>query len=130
MNEIVEHIGGDFGVTVIYTLSKYPSIEFFAAEIVAIDDDGALYTLQGASSSDDHARDPRNAERFISGQVKWDGCSHINFGDEHGYLHLCGRSSFDKVCLTLDKIYERCGEIMKARGGHLLANEFECCKEP
>jgi hypothetical protein len=30
------------------------------------------------------------AENFVRGSIKWDGCSHVWFGDDDGYLHLCG----------------------------------------
>lgn len=32
-------------------------------------------------------------EQYLKGYVKWDGCSHINFGhDEYpGYIHICGK---------------------------------------
>jgi hypothetical protein len=40
-------------------------------------------------------------ERFIDGWIKWDGCSHINFGDENGYLHLCGGRHYESVIWVL-----------------------------
>lgn len=125
MAELVEHFGGDYGVTVVFTLDAH--VAFFAAEIVArsMPDDAPLYTKNGARASCDHVEDPRQAERFIAGSVKWDGCSHVTFGDEDAYIHMCGREAFDKLATVLPQIYERCGELMKARGVNLLAGAFQ-----
>jgi hypothetical protein len=130
-HELIEHIGGDFGVTVMYmTTDEHPiSVEFKAVEIVGLDEGrptGRLYHREGSGSSEDDVSNPHEAERFVSGTVKWDGCSHVYFGDNNGYLHLCGRSSFAKLSLALPAIYERCGELMKARGSYLLDGEFKC----
>jgi hypothetical protein len=34
--------------------------------------------------------DWEKADRILEGSIKWDGCWNVNFGDEAGYLHLCG----------------------------------------
>lgn len=128
--QIVEHVGGDFGATVVYTLpAEYNHyVEFFAAEIVGrgADDGAPDYVARGAMSSMDCVEDPLAAARYVSGSVKWDGCSHVNFGDDQGYLHVCGREGFDKLANILAQIYERCGELMQERGCNLLEGEFKC----
>ncbi len=136
MIETIEHIGGDFGVTVIYSQDpQYAdvSVKFFTCEITGRGQndtgdgyDVALYARKGAEASGDEVTDPREAERYFEGSVKWDGCSHVNFGDENGYLHLCGGAHFQKLAATLESVYERCGELMEASGGHLLSGEFKC----
>lgn len=36
------------------------------------------------------------ADAAVAGWVKWDGCSHLIFGEERqGYLHLCGIEGWD-----------------------------------
>lgn len=123
--EVVEQIGGDFGVTVVYSLhAKWTShVEFFVVEIVgrSIPENKALYTRKG---SDDHVEDVHAAERYFAGSVKWDGCSHVYFGDDNGYLHLCGREHFDRIASVLLQVYGRCGALMRARGVDLLDGEF------
>jgi hypothetical protein len=45
---------------------------------------------------------PCETELYIHGTIKWDGCSHVYFGecDEEempsGYLHLCGKRYWEK----------------------------------
>ena len=129
MTEVTEHFGGDYGVTVVFTLDPDNAhfVTFFAAEIVGrgVPDDAPLYTKKDATVSCDHVEDPRKADRFASGSVKWDGCSHVNVGDDNGYIHMCGREAFDTLATVLPAIYERCGELMQARGVRLLEGEFK-----
>ena len=126
---LTEDFGGDFGVTVVFLeTDKYPSsVKFYAAEIIAYDDDGPFYQKLGADSSEDTVRDPLQADRYVEGFVKWDGCSHINFGDiDSGYIHICGIRDFTKLVTVIPAIYERCGELIQARGVNLLEGEFKC----
>ena len=41
----------------------------------------------------DHTPIVEEKEPYLTGYIKWDGCSHFNFGNQ-GYLHLCGEKSF------------------------------------
>lgn len=125
-NEVIEHIGGDFGVTVIYGLddTSRSHVDVFVVEIVARGEaNEPLYERRDSVVSCDHVTDPHQAEPYFSGAVKWDGCSHMNFGHD-GYLHLCGSERIQKLGATLKTIYERCGELMFDRGVSLLNNEF------
>lgn len=128
MNEtIIEEVGGEFGATVRYLLNEYGvAVDFFAAEITGREGDSnkPLYWRKGADSSSDHTDDFSQAERYVEGSVKWDGCSHVSFGDEYATLHVCGRADCDKLALILATIYERCGELIKASGTELLDGEF------
>lgn len=45
-------------------------------------------------------------EKYLSGFIKFDGCCHFNFGDEHGYLHLCGKQGMDNLKNLLDALWE------------------------
>ena len=128
MNEpIIEEVGGEFGATVRYLLNDYGvAVDFFAAEILGREGDTnkPLYWRKGSDSSEDNTSNFSDAERYVEGSVKWDGCSHVSFGDENGYLHLCGRADFDKLAEVLTTIHERCGEIIQAAGTNLLEGEF------
>jgi len=48
------------------------------------------------------------AERYLSGTIKWDGCSHIYFGDgdNNGYIHLCGKIHFDNHMNLMKELFE------------------------
>lgn len=45
---------------------------------------------------------------YLRGFIKWDGCSHIWFGDSEGYLHLCGKDYFDRHKMVIDAIWDLC----------------------
>ena len=134
MSEVVENVGGEYGATVRYKVHENGgSVEFFAAEILSLgkasdqDEFYPEYWQKGASGYPcDNAQSFENAERYVDGFVKWDGCSHVRFGDENAQLHVCGKSAFDKLATVLAAIYERCGELMQAQGTDLLDDEFAC----
>ena len=54
-------------------------------------------------------------ELYLSGNIKWDGCSHIDFGDNSGtstpgYLHFCGKEDFKKHAEVLNKLFKFASE--------------------
>jgi len=126
--EIIEH-WDDLEVTVIFTQEYEHAIRFFAAEIIATKITGPNFqadrgwTKKGASSNIDLVYDPHEAERYLKGSVKWDGCQNINFGnqDGDGYMHLCGSCGVEHLSQTLIRIFNRCGELM---GDKVLRNTF------
>lgn len=136
MTEIIEHICGDFGVTVIYTLDDtYKShVDFTVARITGIDcvengvDYPRCYERAGAGSSEDTVFDPHDAEVFMHGGVKWDGCVNFEIGNDSCMLHACGRHDLELISQALVAIYERCGELMVARGVDVLDGEFKFSK--
>ncbi len=52
--------------------------------------------------------EPSETELYLKGLIKWDGCSHIWFGDSDGYIHLCGKSMWDKHVRVMNAIWELC----------------------
>ncbi|MGH1436569.1 MAG: hypothetical protein ACRBG0_19155 [Lewinella sp.] len=58
-------------------------------------------------SWDGETDDPVDVEKFIRGFIKWDGCSHIYFGDKDGYLHLCGGDSFQYIKQVLTAVWKK-----------------------
>jgi len=55
---------------------------------------------------------PIDLQLYLQGTIKWDGCSHITFGDEGengittGYMHLCGGYYFKQHCRLMDALFE------------------------
>ena len=54
----------------------------------------------------DDSYDINDDELVLKGLIKWDGCSHVNFGDNSGYMHLCGKSHWIQFTEMLPKVYE------------------------
>lgn len=134
--EIIEHILGEFGVTVMYSLHPdfRAHVDFVAVEIATpeLTEAGVMlgraYERKGARSSGDFVVDPHEAEIYVQGAVKWDGCVNYQVGNHDVMMHACGREDLQKLHATLIGIFERCGELMKARGTDLLENEFACAE--
>lgn len=101
--------------TVLYSFTKGdPIVDFKAYEIIG--HEGKDFTIPtyegigGCGADDKMTNEVEKANVFIHGTVKWDGCSHVYFGDE-GYIHLCGSRYFVSIGELLKKIYNRCYEI-------------------
>lgn len=54
--------------------------------------------------------EPIDKELYLKGTIKWDGCSHIYFGDGDGYLHLCGKHFFEQHKRVIDAIWDICSK--------------------
>ncbi len=78
--------------------------------------------IDGCGMDDKATEDIEKANTYIAGTVKWDGCSHFNFGDADGYIHLCGKFSMKNLQEIIEKVYVRCGELM---GNKILEDEFK-----
>ena len=124
INERVEQIGEDYGITVRYRVCE-AFVEFFAAEVLYLAENRRWYGRKGDfSPMNNPTKELDEAERLIEGSVKWDGCANYNFGDDNGYLHLCGAINVDDLAKVITEIHRRCGELMTEAGTNLLEGEF------
>ncbi len=124
MPEYIEHIDG---ATVIYTHdSASPHhIDFVAVELIATHViDGRGYNRKDARFSPDFVFDPHDAEPYVSGTVKWDGCVNYTVGTDSVMMHACGRRDLEKLSRVLVTVFERCGALMLEHGGPALDDEF------
>lgn len=59
-----------------------------------------------------------DVELYLSGMIKWDGCSHLMFGkkDENGktngYLHLCGKEFFNHHIQLMKELFEYASKVI------------------
>ncbi len=111
--KIIEH-WDDFSITVTFVIHEY-HVEFRAVEITAWNIvEGDFRAERGWPKTDgngplDIVYDPAQAERFIEGFVKWDGCSEISFDSN---MHLCGKDDINQLADGLKRIHARCGELL------------------
>jgi len=76
------------------------SLEFWVYEVIghSADNKGGFtvknFEKKGSTSSQDDTSNLDEAHPMFRGLIKWDACSHVNFGDEDGYIHLCGGRSW------------------------------------
>lgn len=103
----------DIGCVVRIEIEKdTPSLEFEVFEIMGRGQDTfgnftiPLYEKKGAKSSNDETENLDEAQTLIKGLIKWDVCSHVTFGDETGYIHLCGGRSWFNFQEAVKRIWE------------------------
>lgn len=54
--------------------------------------------------------EPEETELYLKGIVKYDGCSHFWFGEQEGYLHLCGKFYYEAHKKLMDAIWNICSK--------------------
>lgn len=104
-----EYIFGEFGFCVRWKCQDHwADVEVF--EIIARDEGNLpMYELKGARVlPSDSTTEPDDAEPYLKGFVKWDGCAELDMGRPH----WCGGASFKKHCDLLKHIYHRAFELM------------------
>ena len=88
-----------------------PSLDFRVYEITghSQNKDGEwsvpLFEKKGAQSSEELTENIDEAQTLIRGYIKWDSCSHIYFGDEEGYIHVCGGKSWFNLMEAIKRIW-------------------------
>jgi hypothetical protein len=68
--------------------------------------DKPIYERKGANSSEDETENLDEAQTLLRGIIKWDACSHVYFGDDEGYIHLCGGRSWFVFQQAVKRIWE------------------------
>lgn len=107
----------DIGIIATFQNNTY-SVDFDCYEITGQGQDTNgdfnvnIYERKGATSSEDETKNINEAQTLFRGSVKWDGCSHVTFGDEEGYIHLCGKYNWLSLQEALSRVYKKAGEIM------------------
>jgi hypothetical protein len=94
--EALVKIGDFINFVVITSTDKDVSLNFSVYEINSWhgDDDTPLYD---------------DMELYLTGQIKWDGCSNLYFG-EGGHMHLCGKFYFESLKKVLDALWIKAEE--------------------
>ena len=104
-------LGNGFGFTVQwFYYDDYPDTnrQFKVYEISTISDDGFEYLRDDWDSSADHVANIEDAEVYVEGFVKWDGCSEYHFG----HLHFCCPRDSKAHIALMEYLYKRAFEVM------------------
>lgn len=59
-----------------------------------------FYSKDNDTTTDFEAADP-----FLSGSIKWDGCSNWDFHDHDCMVHFCGRADATSIGRLMDHLY-------------------------
>lgn len=90
-------------------------IKFTVYETFNMNDDDIFYNRKNASITPDPVYTLEEAEIYLEGSMKWDGCSNIDFFPEDsrkGYKHFCGAASLKMHCDLLQYLYDKSFELM------------------
>ena len=103
----------------IFEIKSNDAFTRYVAQITRKDDHFADFIVHEISSWNcDGSYDIADGEVVLKGMIKWDGCSHINFGDESsGYMHLCGKLHWHEFTEMLPKVYEWVASNIKLHNG-------------
>lgn len=76
------------------------------------------YEIKGGMSGTDVTTNIDDARLYLSGHVRWDGCSNLRFDEQdHVNLHFCGRSHAAQVGKLLDRLYDIAAELIPTWDG-------------
>jgi hypothetical protein len=95
-----EEILGELGFHILWQIYSHVA-EFIVIQVTAVemDNNKAHYDTNSPGGSTD---DITQAEIYLKGSVKWDGCSDIHFG----YHHWCGPEYWAKHMLLMEHLYK------------------------
>lgn len=101
---IINHADIDF--TVVATVQEY-HVDFVAYDVVGVDGDITYWHRKGASMHPDPVTSLSDAEVFLHGGVKWDGCSDWYFDVQDAVmLHGCCREDIARIGDLLGRCWD------------------------
>lgn len=99
----------DIQCEAVFTLHKREfgqSLDFAVYEVLGESEGERYYEGKGGCGWDDKATtDIKNANTLFRGYIKWDACSHVYFGDDDGYIHVCGFHSWKNLHEAIKRVW-------------------------
>lgn len=82
----------------------------------------------------DKSNTPIDTELYLSGVIKWDGCSHLYFGNQEsgmpdGYIHLCGEEEWIAHNIMMEELYQYAADTIE-RYDREVANQIIMRNKP
>ncbi len=102
-----EEIFGEFGFRLIWSVEDHWA-DVRVYEITCREEGKPLFNRNDWQSLPDPVESTEEAEEYLTGYVKWDGCTELNMGQPH----WCGPSGYAKHCSLLKHIYHRAFDLM------------------
>jgi hypothetical protein len=76
---------------------------------------GHAFDREDAKSTPCPVKRVSEAELFLSGSVKWDGCSNLRFDHQDNVmLHFCGRKEATSIGVLLGRLYDLAAAMVPA----------------
>jgi hypothetical protein len=101
----------DLGYVVLYGVERH-YITFMVFEILSLEPKILLHAKH-EDSRPNPVETFEDAEVFLAGRIKWDGCADLNWApDDDGYHHYCSRKQATEIGTLLHRIYELASDAM------------------
>ncbi len=85
-------------------------VDFEAYEIHHIKDSAFVFEMPGRPN--EFTKEFHNAQRYLHGDVKWDGCSNWHFDIQDGcMIHFCSVEETQEISRLFEKMYEIAKEV-------------------
>lgn len=102
----------------LYDKNNYPAFKILIEQTEYKDTsfNAEVYSVNGWEA--DGSKTPVDLELYLSCYIKWDSCSHFNFGEENkegnsdGYLHICGAEYYKQHVDLMNYLYHLAFEQM------------------
>ncbi|MFI5297743.1 MAG: hypothetical protein ACHREM_06545 [Polyangiales bacterium] len=82
----------------------------YEVRVLVVHDDGNVPLLKFAWAEGPRrglgGSDLDNAKLLVTGSIKFDGSSHNNFGDEHGYVHGHSRQELTRLGALYERLFD------------------------
>lgn len=98
---------GDIGIVARYE-KKEAHIEFEVFRIVGEQENKFnRFTFEriGPTGKGRETVNLDEARTLFKGSIKYDECSHVDFGDENGYIHLCSGHDWTNMMEAMKRVY-------------------------
>ena len=106
---LTEDILGDLGFRVVWVIKPYVArMKIYDVHSFCPDTGKKYFDRIDWESLPDNVEDISEAEIYAEGQVKWDGCTEIDWGQPH----WCGEFCYIKHIRLIEYIYKRASELM------------------
>lgn len=103
---LVEDVGGEFGFRISWKIKPHWA-DFTVYEITSREADKPMFNRKDWQSLPDPVETIEEAEPYLTGFVKWDGC--CEFHDVN--THFCGPDGLIKHFALLKFLYVRAGDL-------------------
>jgi len=97
-------------------------VDFKVYELLGTKDGQPVFQCADTLSSPDPVSAVEEAQVYLSGHIKWDGCANLLFDAQEVCgvpcsLHFCGKSAATSVGTLLGRMYDLMPELLPRWGG-------------
>lgn len=117
-NQTVLREPTDIGDFLIVGRAEEHRLDFTCYEVVGQELNGQpgwVFNRNEWETLPDLVSDYREAQPFLSGAIKWDGCANVKFDEQDStMLHFCGRDDAAKIGKLFNALYDLAEKLIPA----------------